>query len=71
MRALFEPYIKRAREQGVPLWLEAVSEHARKVYEHIGFRTLTPFRVAVGKASADGEFKEGGEGILMYPMIME
>lgn len=55
----------------MPLYLEAVSEHSRQVYEHIGFHTLATFRVAVGRASADGEFKEGGEGIVMYAMMME
>jgi len=71
VRALFEPYIARAREQGLPLWLEAVSEHSKEVYEHIGFRTVATMRMGVGKASADGELQEGGEGILMYAMIME
>lgn len=71
VRALFEPYIARAREEGVPLWLEAISEHSKQVYEHIGFRTVDTMRIGVGKATADGELKEGGEGVLIYAMIME
>lgn len=71
VRALFDPYIARAREERVPLWLEAVSEHSKQVYEHIGFRTVATMRVGAGNATADGELKKGGEGILVYAMIME
>ncbi|OKL60156.1 hypothetical protein UA08_04904 [Talaromyces atroroseus] len=71
IRALFEPYFTRAQEQGVPLWLEAISEHSKQVYEHLGFKTVATMRMGVGKASADGELQEGGEGVLVYAMIKE
>ncbi|EED24594.1 conserved hypothetical protein [Talaromyces stipitatus ATCC 10500] len=71
IRALFEPYIARAREEGATIWLEAVSEHSKQVYEHFGFRTVATMRMGEGKASPDGELQDGGEGILVYAMILE
>jgi hypothetical protein len=71
IRALFEPYFARAQEQGVPLWLEAISEHSKEVYEHLGFKTVATVRMGVGKATAEGELQEGGEGVLVYAMIKE
>lgn len=71
IRALFEPYIARAKQDGVPIWLEAVTEHSKQVYEHLGFRTVTSLRMGPGKASPDGELQDGGEGIPIYAMILE
>lgn len=71
VRALFEPYIARAREEKVPIWLEAVSEHSKQVYEHFGFKTVAILRMGEGKASPDGELQEGGEGIILWAMILE
>lgn len=71
MRALVDPYFKKAREQGVPLYLEAISEHARDVYEHLGFRTVAAVRLGVGRTNARGELDENGEGIMLYGMIAE
>ncbi|KAH8700106.1 hypothetical protein BGW36DRAFT_293006 [Talaromyces proteolyticus] len=71
IRALFEPYIERAHEQKVPIWLEAVSDHSRQVYEHFGFKTVATFRIGLGKVTPRGELQEGGEGIPLYAMILE
>jgi hypothetical protein len=68
---LFDPYIARARAEGIPLWLESISEHSRQVYEHLGFRTVAEARMGVGKANAKGELEEDGEGVLVYGMICE
>ncbi|KAL1968079.1 hypothetical protein VTN77DRAFT_2209 [Rasamsonia byssochlamydoides] len=71
VRALIDPYLQRARAQGLPVWLEAVTEHSRQVYKHLGFREVAQVRIAVSKANARGEFQEGGEGLLIYGMIAE
>lgn len=71
MRALFEPYIARARQDGVPIWLEAVSEHSKQVYEHLGFKTVADLRMGAGKFAPTGELQEGGEGIPLYAMMLE
>ncbi|KAL4946281.1 hypothetical protein BDV06DRAFT_218610 [Aspergillus oleicola] len=71
VRAVIEPYIKKAREQGVPLWLEAINDHARDVYQRFGFRTVAEARVGVGRTSSRGELDENGEGMLVYAMMAE
>ncbi|OJI97620.1 hypothetical protein ASPVEDRAFT_37039 [Aspergillus versicolor CBS 583.65] len=71
VRALVDPYFKKAREQGVPLYLEAISEHARDVYEHLEFRTIAAVRLGVGRTNARGELDENGEGIMLYGMMAE
>lgn len=71
MRALIDPYLKRAREEGIPVWLEAISEHARQVYEHLSFRTVAKVRVGVGKANSRGELYDNGEGLIVYGMLAE
>jgi len=69
IRALVDPYLRRARSQGVPAWLEATNEHARDVYAHLGFHTVEVVRVSVGTANSKGEPEENGEGILLYGMM--
>lgn len=71
VRALFEPYFQKARQEGIPLWLEAISEHSRLVYEHLSFQTVAQVRVGVGKVNGRGEFDENGEGLVIYGMIAE
>lgn len=71
VRALVDPYFKKAREQGVPLYLEAITEHARDVYAHMGFRTIAEVRLGVGRTNSRGELDENGEGIILYGMMAE
>ncbi|KAK5460835.1 hypothetical protein LTS15_002898 [Exophiala xenobiotica] len=56
VRAVIEPYVERARREGVPIWLCAANERARDVYEYFGFRT-----VGITWSYLDVE-KEKGEG---------
>ncbi|KKA22167.1 hypothetical protein T310_3804 [Rasamsonia emersonii CBS 393.64] len=71
VRALIDPYLERARAQGVPVWLECMSEHGRQVYEHLSFRTVAEVRLGVGKVNASGEPDEKGEGLTLYAMMAE
>jgi ribosomal protein S18 acetylase RimI-like enzyme len=56
VRAVIEPYVERAKREGVPIWLCAANERARDVYEYFGFRT-----VGITWSYLDVE-KEEGEG---------
>lgn len=40
VRAVIEPFVARARREGVPLWLVAGNERARDVYAYFGFRVV-------------------------------
>ncbi|KAL4975139.1 hypothetical protein BDW66DRAFT_167431 [Aspergillus desertorum] len=71
VRALVQPFLERARKDGVPAWLEAVDEHSRDVYAHFGFRSVEVFRVGVAEFNALGELEDGGKGVAMHAMIYE
>ncbi len=69
--AVVKPWLKRAEEEGVPVWLEATYEHAVDVYEHFGFRLVEVIRIGKGSGSAAGWPEEGGEGVCGYAMIYD
>lgn len=71
VRALVDHYLNKARADGIPIWLEAISEHGRQVYEHLSFRTVEEMRLGVGKVSSKGEPDERGEGMIVYGMLAE
>ena len=61
VRAVIEPYIQRAREEGVPVWLEAGNERARDVYMWVGrFRVIG--EIVSGKGEFDKAGRRAGEG---------
>ncbi len=56
VRAVIEPYVARARREGVPIWLCAGNERARDVYEYLGFRTVgITWSYPVEKVEGDGQ----------------
>lgn len=69
IRAVVDPYLQRAREDGVPVWLEATSQHAVDVYTHFGFRLVETIRISVGTANLAGDSVENGEGLLVHGLI--
>src|SRR5450756_1867832 len=40
VRAIIEPFIERAREEGLPVWCVAGNERARDVYAYFGFQVV-------------------------------
>lgn len=40
VRAVMQPFMQKAGENGEAIWLEASNLHARDVYAHFGFRTV-------------------------------
>jgi ribosomal protein S18 acetylase RimI-like enzyme len=71
-RALIQPYLEKAAEEGLPAYLEATNEHAKNVYEHMGFKVVE--RVLVGKDLADergNKVGKGGSGFYFWAMIAE
>ncbi|KAL4947110.1 hypothetical protein BDW69DRAFT_190496 [Aspergillus filifer] len=69
VRAVIEPYMEKAREQGVPLWLEAINDHARDVYQRFGSRIVAEVHVGAGMSNSRGELYESGRGLLAYAMM--
>lgn len=69
--AVVKPWLRRAEEEGVPVWLEATYEHAVDVYTHWGFRLVEVVRIGQGARNADGWPEEGGAGVCGYAMIYD
>ena len=69
--AVMRPWLKRAEEEGVPVWLEATYEHAVDVYKHFGFRLVETVTVGEGCRSSEGFPEEGGPGVFAYAMIYD
>ncbi|KAK5071868.1 hypothetical protein LTR64_004353 [Lithohypha guttulata] len=69
--AVVRPWLRRAEEEGVPVWLEATYERAVEVYEHFGFRLVEVVTVGEGARNAEGWPEEGGAGVNGYAMIYD
>ena len=61
VRAVIEPYMRRAEEDGLPIWIEAGSPRARDVYGYLGFELLEEMRSGKGTHQADGYPVVNGE----------
>jgi ribosomal protein S18 acetylase RimI-like enzyme len=59
----------QARQEGVPIWLEATTERSRRVYEKCGFETVGSFVLGKGNFAADGEREVGGPGAEVWAML--
>ena len=64
-----DPYLQRARHDGIPVVLEATSEKARDMYIHFGFKLVEEFIIGGGNTNKTGAPEEGGEGIVVFFMI--
>lgn len=63
VRAVIEPFVAKAREEGVPLWLVAGNPRARDVYKYFGFRVVEVIW-SFPKERGDGE-----EGVPTWCMV--
>ena len=71
IRAVSEPYLERARKEGVRMWLEATNPKAVALYERFGFKIVETITLGVGTMNGMGWPEEGGEGLTGYCMIYE
>lgn len=67
--ALIGKLQERAKQEGVPVWLEATTEYSAKVYAKLGFERVGPVVLGKGHADADGTKKVGGQGVVVQCMI--
>ncbi|OQV09018.1 hypothetical protein CLAIMM_13203 [Cladophialophora immunda] len=63
VRAVIEPYVNRAKEERVPLWLVAGNPRARDVYAYFGFRVVKVIW------SYPRDRHEGDEGVSTWCMV--
>jgi hypothetical protein len=69
--AVVEPYLNRAREEGVPAWLEATNEHARDIYIHFGFRVVDTLKVTRITPAPGTTVDKEKESVDVYAMIYD
>jgi hypothetical protein len=70
IQAVMKPLLERAREAGVPVWLEAVDEKSAALYARFGFRLVEKITVGLGRVDAMG-YPNGTEGVSGWCMILE
>lgn len=59
----------RAKGDGLPVWLEATTEHSAGVYAKLGFERVGTVVLGEGRVGGDGLSKVGGKGVKIYCMI--
>jgi hypothetical protein len=69
--ALILEFLKKAKADGAPAWIEASGKHSRDIYVHLGFREVEVVMLAAGKADENGFRVPGGSGIPVYALIAE
>lgn len=66
---IFKHYMKMADLRKCPIVLEAISDEARQIYEHYGFKTVYSFKYGEKEVNAKGELDPNGVGFVAYLMI--
>ncbi len=71
VKACIEPFLTRAKEEGVPVWLETASESSKRDYENLGFRVCEEVVIGKGRVNAKGWPDKDGEGVKTWAMIWD
>ena len=62
VRGVVEPHLRRAEDEGVPVWIEAGNERARDVYKWLGCKQIDMFYSGVGLVDERGHRTRDGTG---------
>jgi len=62
-------YQEVARNENLPIWIEAGTEYCMRLYERLGFVQVDELLMGKGKCDKDGKMKVGGEGVTIWGMI--
>ena len=71
LSCLISPFVQKAREDGVSLWLEAMNEQTRKACEALGLQVVEELKIGGGRCDKLGNLVEGGEGVSVWAMISD
>ncbi|KAH8660306.1 hypothetical protein BX600DRAFT_513922 [Xylariales sp. PMI_506] len=69
--AVVTPFLDRAKQDGLKVWLEATSPEVAELYEHYGFKILEEITVGQGRVDANGGFLTGGPGVKAWLMLVD
>lgn len=67
--ALIRKCQERARNKGLPVWLEATTEKSQRLYSKLGFELVERMVLGKGVAGPDGARLKGGEGVPIWAMV--
>ncbi|RDL40766.1 Acyl-CoA N-acyltransferase [Venustampulla echinocandica] len=67
--AIIRYWQETAAREGVPIWLEATTEHSMHIYSKCGFKIVEEMVIGKGKAGRDGKECVGGEGFKFWGMV--
>ena len=71
MKACLQPFLERAREEGLPVWSETATPDMRDRYQELGFKVLEEVVIGKGRVDGRGWPKDGGEGVKCWPMMWD
>jgi len=71
LSAVVLPFLGRAEQDELNVWLEATSPDIVPLYEYFGFRVVEEITVGVGTFDGHGKAKEGGEGVKAWLMLID
>ncbi|ETI27444.1 hypothetical protein G647_09634 [Cladophialophora carrionii CBS 160.54] len=70
-KACMDYFLGKAKQEGVPVWLETAAESAKDEYEKLGFRVCEEVVIGKGRVNAQGWPQQGGEGVRTWAMIWD
>lgn len=71
MKACLQPFLDKAKAEGVPVWLETATEEMRDYYQSLGFKVVEEVVIGKGRVDSKGWPKQGGEGVRCWPMMLD
>lgn len=69
VRKILQDYKQRADSEDCACVLEAISEHAKSVYEYFGYKVVQEFNFGKGEIDHRGRLDPNGEGFTAYLMV--
>ncbi|QLG73226.1 hypothetical protein HG535_0E03100 [Zygotorulaspora mrakii] len=69
VKTMLNHYKERADKDNCAIVLEAISEHARSVYEYFGFKVYLTFKYGESEVNTQGVLDLNGEGFTGYLML--
>ncbi|KAK3364722.1 hypothetical protein B0T25DRAFT_530853 [Lasiosphaeria hispida] len=69
--AVVLPYLAKAKQDRLSVWLEATSLDVVTLYKHFGFRVLEEITIGVGRVDGQGKLQNEGEGFKAWLMWVD
>ena len=71
VKALLNPILNKAKDEGVPVWAEASIAEKREEFERLGFRVAEEVMVGTGKINENGWPTKNGKGVRSFALIYD